>query len=128
MLALDPDNAVSAFEALASAGYRPSVPVTSEQFADASTRAAWIRDKNMTVLNLFSDAHPAVSVDVFVEVPFDFDTEWKAAMRADVVAGVEAPFVSLDTLIEMKETAGRHRDLDDVQHLRWIRDEGNRDG
>ena len=33
--------------------------------------------------------------------------------------------VSIPTLIRMKEAVGRPRDLDDIQHLRWIlEDEG----
>jgi len=33
---------------------------------------------------------------------------------------VNVRFVSLPTLIAMKEAANRPRDIDDVQHLRWI--------
>ena len=33
-------------------------------------------------------------------------------------------FVSLATLIAMKQEAGRPRDLDDVEHLRWILEDG----
>jgi hypothetical protein len=35
-------------------------------------------------------------------------------------------FVSIPTLIAMKERAGRPRDLDDIQHLRWIVEERER--
>ena len=39
---------LSAFEAMAAAlatlGYRPTVPVTAEQFADAAQRERWIRE------------------------------------------------------------------------------------
>jgi len=32
------------------------------------------------------------------------------------------------TLIRMKEAAGRPRDLDDIQHLRWIAEDSARHG
>jgi hypothetical protein len=35
-------------------------------------------------------------------------------------------FVSIPALIAMKEVAGRPRDVDDIQHLRWIMEELNR--
>lgn len=54
---LDPENILPAFAALASLGYRPLIPVTAAQFADPAQRAAWIRDKDMTVLNFHSDRH-----------------------------------------------------------------------
>ena len=47
---LVPENIISAFEALASIGYSPLVPITATQFANAEMRNGWIRDKNMTVL------------------------------------------------------------------------------
>lgn len=126
VIALDPDNVKPAFAALAEIGYQPNVPVTAEQFADANTRQIWIEEKGMRVLNFFSDDHPETSVDIFVDMPFDFDKEWEQAIRAAVTPGVRASFASLPTLIEMKEAVGRPRDLDDVQHLRWIlEDQGN---
>jgi hypothetical protein len=55
-----------------------------------------------------------------VDVPFDFAREYAAAFVDDVRPGLSVRFVALETLIRMKEEAGRPRDQDDVQHLRWI--------
>jgi len=74
----------------------------------------------MQVLNFFSDQHKATSVDVFVTEPFDFDTEYNRALTAGLAPGLPVRFVSIPTLIRMKEAAARPRDLDDIQHLRWI--------
>lgn len=38
---LIPDNIKRAFDALGRLGYRPTVPVTGEQFADAGNRELW---------------------------------------------------------------------------------------
>ena len=118
------DNIVAAFHALAGLGYSPLVPVTAEAFADKAQRERWIEEKGMQVLNFFSDQHKATSVDVFVTEPFDFDTEYGNALRDELAPGLPVGFVSIPTLIRMKEAAGRPRDLDDIQHLRWILNEG----
>jgi hypothetical protein len=41
-------------------------------------------------------------------------------MVGELATGVEARFVALPTLLMMKQEASRPRDLDDIQHLRWI--------
>lgn len=127
VIALDRNNIMTAFEALADLGYQPSVPVKAADFADEHTRQKWIEEKGMKVLNLFSNEHPGLSVDVFVSEPFDFDQEYEGALEAELREGLWVPFVTLETLIQMKEEADRDRDRDDLQHLRWIREEGERD-
>lgn len=123
---LEPENIKAAFGALASLGYRPRQPVTAAQFADGALRRSWIETKNMKVLNLQSDRQPETTIDVFVTEPFDFDAEYKRALRHEFAPGVPMRFVSLDTLISMKEAVGRPRDLDDVWHLRMLRQERDR--
>ena len=123
VIALDPANIGRAFEVLAKLDYKPAVPVTADQFADSQLRQQWIRDKGMRVLNFFSDQHRESSVDVFVTEPFDFDREHSAALRGELSAGVMVRFVSLPTLIAMKELANRPRDTDDIKHLKWIQQE-----
>lgn len=123
VIQLDPANLERGLQALAGLGYAPVPPVPMMAFVDAEVRSGWIRDKGLTVFPLASPTHPQAPIDVFAEEPFDFNREYELALRAELVASLSAPvrFVSLDTLIAMKESAGRHKDLDDVQHLRWIR-------
>lgn len=123
VIALDPANIIRAFEMLAQLGYKPLVPITADQFADAALREQWIRDKGKKVLSFFSDRHRETNVDVFVAEPFDFREETRQALQGELSPGLEVRFVSLPTLIAMKEAAGGPRDIDDLQHLRWIRQE-----
>lgn len=120
VISLDTGNILHAFKMLATLGYRPLVPITAEQFANAELRGRWIRDKGMRVLNFFSDRHRETNIDLFVTEPFDFEREYMNALQGDLAPGLSVRFVSLPTLITMKEDASRPRDLDDVQHLRWI--------
>jgi len=115
---LRPDNIKRAFGALAALGYRPLVPITGEQFADASNRERWIREKGMMVLQLWSDHHRETPIDVFVTEPFDFDTEYEGALRKSLFGRFEVRVVSISTLIDMKVAAGRPEDVIDVEHLR----------
>jgi hypothetical protein len=115
---LVPDNIERAFAALGAIGYRPLAPVTGEQFADQATREGWIRDKGMQVLQLWSDNHRETSIDIFVREPFPFDEEYANALIKPLYGSVEVRFVSIRTLIKMKESVGREQDRIDVEHLR----------
>ena len=114
---LAPDNIERAFRALASLGYRPSVPVTSEQFANAQLRETWVRDKGMQVLQFWSDEHRETPIDMFVREPFDFDEEYARAL-VKPLGSIRVRFVSIGALIKLKETAGRPQDQIDLDLLR----------
>ena len=62
-----------------------------------------------------------------VTEPFDFDREDMASLQGELSPGVNVRFVSLPTLIAMKELANRPRDTDDIKHLKWIQEEHKRD-
>lgn len=126
VIQLHPDNIVSAFRAMASLGYQPRVPVSALQFADEGQRRQWIAEKGMTVLNFHSDRHRETPLDVFVTEPFDFDSEYLAAPKQEIGPRLFVRFVSIPTLIAMKEVANRPIDGDDIQHLRWIMEEKRR--
>lgn len=114
---LVPANIERAFAALAQLGYRPLVPVTAAQFADAPTREGWIRNKGMQVLQFWSDVHRETPVDMFVQEPFDFEEEYRRAL-AKPLGRIEVRFVTIPTLIRMKEAAGRPQDRIDIEYLR----------
>lgn len=127
VIQLIPENIKRAFAALGMLGYRPLAPVTAEQFADAATRAGWIRDKGMQVLQLWSDAHRETPIDIFVSEPFSFDDEYANALIKPLHSSIEVRFVSIPTLIRMKQAAGREQDRIDIEHLRMrIEDDANR--
>lgn len=123
VIKLDRQNVLLAFSALAKAGYRPRVPITPEQFADASSREALIKEKGMMVLNLWSDQYRDTAVDIFVSEPFDFDSAEKSALCESLEDGTPVRFANIQTLIQMKKRAGREKDLDDVRHLEKLADE-----
>lgn len=123
VIRLDPVAIQSAFRALESLGYRPRVPVTAEAFADAQQRARWIAEKGMTVLSFHSDQHRETPIDMFVTEPFDFQLEYDAALREELAPGALVRIVRLETLLRLKERAGRPQDLADIAELRILHGE-----
>ena len=124
VLKLEPATVRAAFQALASLGYAPRVPVTADGFADPAQRARWIAEKGMTVLNFHSERHRETPVDVFVTEPFDFDSEYGLALVEEVAPSVPLRIVRLETLVRLKEDAARPQDLADVAELRSLQGEG----
>lgn len=123
VLRLAPENVRRALQALEDLGYRPMLPVDAEEFADPERRRVWIAERNMQVFSLVSENHRETAIDLFVTEPFDYETEHRDALVAEVAPGVEMRFVRLEALIGMKEASARPLDLDDARHLRWIADQ-----
>ena len=123
VLSFDKDNLASALAAFRSLRYQPRAPVPIDDFLDPSKREQWVKEKNMTVFSLFSPAHQATEIDVFVEPPFDFERAYAVAAPIEVAPGVTASFCSLDDLIALKTKAGRPRDLEDIVQLAKLREQ-----
>jgi len=114
---LVPGNIERAFAVLEELGYRPLVPVTAAQFGDAPTRERWVREKGMQVLQFWSDAHRETPVDMFVHEPFDFEDEYRRSI-AKPLGQILVRFVTIPTLIAMKQAADRPQDRIDIEYLR----------
>lgn len=127
VIQLQPDNIRRGMEALESLGYRPLAPVAARDFANPETRQAWIRDKRMVVFQLHSEQHRETRIDLFVDEPFDFDVEYDSALTGPILPGLEVRFVRLETLLRMKETAGREKDREDVRQLKRLLEDREHD-
>ncbi len=124
VIQLEAGNVARAFAALEQLGYRPVIPVTAAQFADATTREGWVRDRHMRVLGFHSDRHPDTPVDIFASEPFPFEDEHDRAVVRELAGVGGVRVVSLATLQRMKQQAGRPRDLADLEDLRLGSDRG----
>jgi len=120
VIGLERENIIRGLRALMGIGYSMRIPVTPEQFAEPSLREQWCRDKNMVVLQLWSDVHRRTPVDVFVYEPFDFAQELARAKQELVFGNELAPIVCYETLIELKKQAGRAQDLADMEKLKKL--------
>jgi hypothetical protein len=104
--------------------FKPKAPVSLDDFTLEEKREEWIRDKGMMVFSFFDPKNPYFSLDVFIDVPFDFQKVYPE--RARIKTGTTfIPVVPIRTLIEMKEKAGRPQDIADVYYLKQIESESN---
>jgi hypothetical protein len=120
VIRLEPESVKRAFTALALLGYSPRVPVTAEEFADPDQRARWIEEKGMTVLSFHSEPHRETPIDLFVSEPFDFDQEYELALVEEIAPALPVRILRLETLLKMKDEAGRPQDVADAAELRDI--------
>jgi hypothetical protein len=114
---MTPENILRTFRVLGALGYKPIVPITSKDFADKKKRKMWIGKKNMRALQFYSDKHKETSVDILVDEPFVFNKEYEKALVKVLGGDVDVSFVSLGTLLKMKKSAGRPKDLSDIDDL-----------
>ena len=103
---------------MAFSGHNGRTPAAA--FADPAIRESWIREKQIIVFQLHSEQHRETRIDIFVTEPFDFDTEYDNALLGELLPGVPTRFVRIETLLRMKETAGRAKDLEDIRQLRLL--------
>lgn len=121
VIGLERENIIRGLRALMSVGYNLRIPVTPEQFADPALREEWRREKNMVVLQLWSDVHQRTPVDVFVYEPFDFKRELAGALQLPVAGNELAPVVRYEALLKLKKSAGRTQDRADIEKLRKLK-------
>jgi hypothetical protein len=102
--------------------FKPRLPVSLDDFCRKKKREEWIRDKGMMVFSFFDPKNPFFSLDVFIDIPFDFQKAYPERTR--IKAGTTfVPVVPIKTLIEMKEKAGRPQDIADAHYLKQIESE-----
>ncbi|HPQ41045.1 MAG TPA: hypothetical protein PLV45_11795 [bacterium] len=120
VISLEETNIRAALAVFRRLGYRPRLPVNPDDFADIDIRNVWIHEKNMRVFSLIHTDDSFPMMDLFVEEPFDFNTEYDQADAFELSGNIQVPVVRLETLIRMKELAGRDKDRMDVENLRYL--------
>ena len=78
------------------------------------------------MFSLYSGEHLATEVDIFVELPLDFEQAYQGAARIEIAPGVTATFVGLADLVRLKQQAGRPQDLIDIDMLKALREDNDR--
>lgn len=120
MIDLSEENVGRLVGVLERLGYVPRVPVVPGELVSREKREEWIREKGAVVFTFVDPKTPLKHVDIFLVNPTDFEDAY-ARRQLIPVGDTVISTVSLDTLIRMKEAAGRPRDLEDVRHLKMVR-------
>lgn len=121
VLHLENENVSRALKVFESLGFQSRVPVPLQSFADPENRKLWEHEKNMTVFSLWHPDQPGFAVDLFLREPFDFQEVYRRALIVPV-GGLQATVLSAADLLEMKQSAGRPQDLEDVKALRRLKE------
>ena len=119
---LAPGPAERAMDALSSLGLLPRLPVAARDFANPELRQQWVTQRHLQVFSLYDPTDPFREVDVFAVEPRPFE-ELVGGSSLLEVGGLCVRVASLEHLIEMKQTAGRTRDLEDVRALQRLLEE-----
>ena len=116
---LSEKNLLRFVEVLTRLGYRPKIPVKASDFADASKREKWKREKQMLVFSFFHLTRHQDRIDVFVYEPIKFDKAYEEREIIDA-KGLKIPIISMRHLKQLKKKAGRPQDLADIKALEEI--------
>lgn len=119
ILKLDKKNLLKFVGIAKKLGLKPKVPVKLNDFIDSEKRESWIKDKGMTVFSLYDSKNPFFLLDIFVEIPFNFEKVYKKRKKIKLEDTI-IPVVPIKELIEMKEKSNRPQDIADVYYLRKI--------
>jgi hypothetical protein len=95
-------------------------PVPSAFLAILKDLVAWLDDAGIPAVIVGGVAaailgrpratrDPETQIDLFVSEPFEFDSEYDAALVGELQPGLEVRFVRIETLVRMKEAAGREK-------------------
>lgn len=114
------DEATKVIDALTNAGFKPKIPVQALEFADEGKRNQWIESKGMQVFSMYDPAQPAVTIDLFVRYPIPYEELWSRSVMMDL-GELKVRVCSIDDLITMKQDAGRHKDMADIEQLTKIK-------
>lgn len=113
------NNFISAMNEL---GYKPRLPVKTEDFADPLTRENWIDEKGMKVFTFYHPEHQINQIDIFVKEPLNFNDIEKELLWIKA-RDVAIPVVSLTHLKALKRIAGRPQDIADISALEELEKE-----
>ena len=90
-------------------------------FADEKKREQWINEKGMQDFSMYHPDKIGMTVDLFVKQPVTFDELYDRSVIMDL-DGIKVRVCSIDDLITMKQQAGRHKDLADIEQLTKIKE------
>lgn len=117
IIALDEENVSRAIQVFEELDFQPMVPVRFEEFSNPENRDIWHNEKNMIAFSISSPQFPNLIVDLFTQVPFNFNSEYERAHWDKITDTTRVPFISKSTLINLKKESNRLKDQLDMEHL-----------
>jgi len=119
VLKLEKENLLKFIKVVEKLRLRPKIPAKLSDFVDPKKRELWIKEKGMKVFSLYDPKNPFFLIDIFTEIPFDFDEVYRQRNRIRF-ENIVIPVVPIKKLIAMKEESDRPQDRADVFYLKKI--------
>ncbi|MHC4638404.1 MAG: DUF6036 family nucleotidyltransferase [Planctomycetota bacterium] len=120
MIYLEEKNIRKFVKTIQNLGFRPRVPMKSEDIVDPLVRQRLRQEKNMKVFSFYHPKEAISLVDVLIDEPLDYQ-KIKAHVEKMKVGKLLVPVISSDDLIALKKISGRPQDLADIESLRQIK-------
>lgn len=120
MVELKNENLKRISDALQETGFKPKVPVKTEEFSDVKNLEKWSKEKNMEAFTFWSPKKPYEEVDILIRNPVEFEEADKAKKIIEA-KDIKIPVISLKHLIKLKEISGRELDKSDIDALKKIK-------
>jgi hypothetical protein len=121
MVDLDEKNLKKLIKAMEKLNYQPRVPVKPMELTSREKREEWVKEKGAIVFTFIDLKDPIKHIDVFLKNPVDFEKAYQSRSIIHI-ENVPISLPSIDDLIEMKGLSGRPRDLEDIHHLKKIKE------
>lgn len=116
ILALNKENLARLDNLMHETGYTERLPITIKELANQEQLKHFIKEKNLKAFTYISGDQPQLDIDVIVNESIDFEKYVKNQTFVEIW-GIKLPVVSMDDLIKMKKSAGRDKDLLDIEAL-----------
>ncbi len=115
------EEASKVISVLTKEGFKPKIPVKAMDFTDEKKREQWINEKGMQVFSLYHPDNIGMTIDLFVHQPIPYQDLYQRSVVMDL-DNINVRVCSIDDLITMKQQAGRHKDLADIEQLTKIKE------
>ncbi|HYA94056.1 MAG TPA: hypothetical protein VEK32_21405 [Thermodesulfobacteriota bacterium] len=119
VLDLKKGNSLKFIKVVERLGLKPKIPVKLGDFIDPENRKRWRTEKGMLVFSLYDPKNLFFLIDIFTDIPFEFDEVYKQRKRIKF-ENIFIPVVPIKELIAMKEASNRPQDRADVFYLKKI--------
>jgi predicted nucleotidyltransferase len=115
IVTMDSKELEKAWDTLASIGFLPRQPLKKEQVTDLDSLKKISKEKNMIAFSFYHQEDNFVVVDLLIGDEFSLSDK---NIEMLVLFGTKCPVITRDKLIELKQNAGREKDLEDIRALK----------
>ncbi|PIZ74958.1 hypothetical protein CO045_00130 [Candidatus Peregrinibacteria bacterium CG_4_9_14_0_2_um_filter_41_14] len=121
LIALEKENLSNLDKVMKELGYVERLPVNILELADQNKLDKYIKEKGLMAYTYLSGKGLRLALDIIVQESLNFD---KFVANSNIVTAwdLDLPVISLDDLIGMKRTAGRDKDLLDLEALLQLKE------